>query len=58
MANWLFVKQSFSVGFLKADYCPFTVRQKARVVPVVEFREIQRQVLLADMMESSDHAAF
>jgi len=29
---------------LKSDYCPITIRQKSRIVPVIEFSEIQRQV--------------
>ena len=39
-----------------ADRCPEDVRVLAIVVPEFEFRNVERQIFLADLVEGSDSA--
>ncbi len=56
LAHWLLVGESFSVGFLQTNHCALAVSQESRVVAMVEFGQVKRQVLFADMVERANHA--
>ena len=49
--------QTLAFNFLKPIHRAFAIRHFAAIVPVIKFRQIQRQMLFADMMERANHAA-
>lgn len=56
---WLmrFVNQTLSNHLLQANIGTLAVGHLPAVVPVFKLRQIQRQVLCADMVKGADHAA-
>lgn len=55
--NWFTIRQAFAVGFFQTNHRALPVCQKPRVVAMIKFRQIQRQVLFADMVKCANHSA-
>jgi hypothetical protein len=52
-----FVNQTLSDGLRQANIRALAIRHFPAVVAMVKLREIQRQMLCADMVKRPDHAA-
>ena len=50
--------QTLAFNFLQSTNRALAVSHFAAIMAMVKLRQIQRQMLFADMMESSNHAAF